>query len=459
MANYVPPTHLQEKNLSVRIALLRAVIVLTVLLTCSTFASGEDGRGPDPAAAAKFYKTGGTLAQVGRWGSYEYATGGLYDIQDCAVHPDGTLYFAQFEALDEFSRVQHFSADGDFINWFGGYYGGVAKDEYLTEPHGIAYSPDNKIVVTQYLSSTIKSFNPDGTFHSKITGDNTPYYNPTKVACDGQGDIYYVDSKNTLVHKFSSSGTKQWTYSEESSSPNDRFVPHSVAVHPDGRVFISDNQRSKIIVLNSKGKKESEFGKAGTAPGDIQAPTKIAFGPDDNLYIRSWHQDPQNKSRRNSRISCFDADGIYLSHVDISWPDEVYQGWVWLAEYIAVGPDNRVYVTRCNSDQQLAFVLEFTPERYKPLGKKGTFLGKIKGLKANEMKNITVRIEGAEKGQKFYASVRPTSKGRYKVKGFPQKVDYTLSLVGFNTIEYTCKPLVGKSQRKNKINITVKTAD
>lgn len=92
--------------------------------------------------------------------------------------------------------------------------GGVGTNAELTAPYALALDISENLYVTDYGNSRIRELTVDGTI-STISGNGTAGYSgdggpavtaevntPTGIAVDGSGNIYVVDTGNSLVRKF-----------------------------------------------------------------------------------------------------------------------------------------------------------------------------------------------------------------------------------------------------------------
>ncbi len=131
-----------------------------------------------------------------------------------AIAPDGTLYVADTNN----NRIQHFAADGTFLNsWgtFGNAAAGNAPPGTFNQPWALALSP-------------------------------------------GGNYVYVADTWNHRIQKFSSTGTAlgAWgtpLYDPAGAGPAQLWGPRAITVDKQGNVFVSDTGNKRILVYDADG--------------------------------------------------------------------------------------------------------------------------------------------------------------------------------------------------------------
>jgi uncharacterized protein (TIGR03663 family) len=169
-----------------------------------------------------------------------------------AIAPDGTLYVADTNN----NRVQHFSADGQFLNaWgsFGDNTTGNAPLGTFNQPWAVAVSPDGRFVyVTDTWNNRIQKFTSNGT---PLTMWGTPLYDPT------------------------------------TNGPFGIWGPRGIAVDAQGRVFVADTGNKRILVYDADGNFILQIGSEGLNIGQFEEPVGLTFDPRGYLYVAdTWNQ-------------------------------------------------------------------------------------------------------------------------------------------------------------------------
>ena len=91
------------------------------------------------------------------------ATGQLNNPHGIAIAKDGSIYVTDAKN----SRIQHFTADGQFINTWGAFASvdnGNAPGGTFNEPWGVAIGPDGSVYITDTWNHRVQKFSADGKF-------------------------------------------------------------------------------------------------------------------------------------------------------------------------------------------------------------------------------------------------------------------------------------------------------
>lgn len=227
-----------------------------------------------------------------------------------AIAPDGTLYIADTNN----NRIQHFSANGQFLNAWGSFGDSTAGDS------------------------------PSGTFNQ-----------PWAVAVSPDGEFVYVaDTWNHRIQKFTASGLPltMWgtpLYDPTTDGPFGIWGPRGIAVDARGRVFVADTGNKRILIYDADGNFVLQIGSEGLSIGQFEEPVGLAFDPRGYLYVAdTWNQRVQvfAPSKDGSTYSPFlqwDVAGWYGESLDNK-------------PYLAVDNQGHLFVT----DPEAYRVLEFT---------------------------------------------------------------------------------------------------
>jgi hypothetical protein len=223
--------------------------------------------------------------------------GKFTDNRHVAVDGDGKIYSSDYSP----HRVQVFDSQGKFLNQWAPESGsnlydlvadrdgnvylandkGVFKHEGETGkllakvtnvfPRGLAITWDKKLVVTTRKSMLVLNADLQTEKDWKDIADSAnSTFGFEKIAADGSGSIYALDTHKNEVCKFSSEG--KFT---------DRFAtganaPHALAVDPHGRLFISDSSHVHVIDPSTGNKVKTV---------DTSQAFGIAFDEEGHLFI------------------------------------------------------------------------------------------------------------------------------------------------------------------------------
>jgi sugar lactone lactonase YvrE len=211
----------------------------------------------------------GTLSVIAGDGSYSTPTPGpatsspLGDIEGVAVDQAGNLYIAD----PSYDVVEKVTPDGT-LSIFAGTPGsdgyptpGPAADTMLDEPEGVAVDSSGNVYIADYDNSLVEKVTPSGTLSifagtpgssgtpSPGVATDEPLGGPDGVATDASGDVYIADYSDSLVEKVTPGGMLSIVAGNGNDSPptygaaavgNSIGSSFGVAAEPDGTFFNAD---------------------------------------------------------------------------------------------------------------------------------------------------------------------------------------------------------------------------
>jgi len=131
------------------------------------------------------------------------------------------------------------------------------------------------------------------------------FENPHSIRMDADGNIWTVDSRSSVVLKFTPQG-KQLLRFEIGEIPEGRGGARGaadIAFAPGDRIFIADGYgNARILEYDGQGRRIRQWGSEGTGPGQFHLPHGITFA-DGKIYVAD---------RQNGRIQWFTPEGKYL---------------------------------------------------------------------------------------------------------------------------------------------------
>lgn len=267
------------------------------------FAAGDDLWVPE-SGNNRVHLYGSALStptSAGTWGESALADGFLRYTTRLAAAPDGSVF--AWDAIKY--RIQHFSANGEFVNAFGGY---ENDDPFIINQGigGMAVRADGELLVSDLGHTVIKRFSPAGDYLGAIDlpedecGSNDMY--PGPLAVDATGRIYMFEYGNSCVIVMDGDGHPVAHFGQYGTSHlgGDLFQVQDIAVNPAGtQVFVLDNNRVKEFSSDDgttwTGQPASSTSLGtGTALGEFSQPQGLDVDPTDgSVYV---------SDQRNNRV-------------------------------------------------------------------------------------------------------------------------------------------------------------
>ncbi len=237
------------------------------------------------------FDSGGAF--INEWGSFgdltsgEAAPGALNEPWGVAVAPDGSVYVA-----DTWNhRIQHFTAEGDFIDSFGRF-GQSYEADIFWGPRSIVVDESGRIFVADTGNKRIAVFEPSGTLLTQFGGAESglgQLDEPVGIAIDSQGLIYVADTWNQRVVVFEEFESNNFRFLREwtidgwwgESIENKPFL----AVSSSGAVCITDPEGYRVLCFDGKDEFIVGWGDFGYDFANFGLPSGIAFTADGHLWV------------------------------------------------------------------------------------------------------------------------------------------------------------------------------
>jgi DNA-binding beta-propeller fold protein YncE len=198
------------------------------------------------------------------------------------------------------ARVQHFAADGEFVDaWGGDEDAGVtfARTDSGLGPTGIAVGSDgliyvcdtweHRVVVLDESGRLVREF---GSFADTLDApDSSPepgrFFGPRDVLVYND-EIYVVDTGNERVQVFALDGTFLRSWGGNGSEPGQLVEPVGIAVDSQGRIFVADSGNARISVFTTDGTPIEQW-PVDAWFGNQYFEPYLAFDDAGNLYASS----------------------------------------------------------------------------------------------------------------------------------------------------------------------------
>jgi DNA-binding beta-propeller fold protein YncE len=251
---------------------------------------------------------------------------------------------------------------------------GDASDQ-LAAPRGVAVLPAGDVYVADVGNARVQRFSSSGEFLSawpRIDAASPGFIQPTDVTVSANGAVYALDSAGSIARLEDDGSITQVA----DLTPWSVYSPQALALdEARGRFYVADTGKSRVLVIGLDGKLIATWGGAGK-PLSFDLGRGIAVDTAGNVLVAE---------QGNSRVRKLSPEGVILAE----W-------WVKGDLYdIAVGPDDRVYVTA--SDRPRLWIYDNDGKElaqvYTPLVARGLTLAR--GVAAAAPDDLVLTTEGA----------------------------------------------------------------
>jgi predicted membrane-bound mannosyltransferase/DNA-binding beta-propeller fold protein YncE len=189
----------------------------------------------------------------------------------------------------------------------------------FSAPRGLALAADGSVYVADSRNHRIQHFSADGallnywgTFADSAQGDapGGTFNEPWDVAVGLDGSVYVTDTWNHRIQQFTADGEfiRTWGYFGQAEQPDGFWGPRALAIDSRGRVYVTDTGNKRVVVFEADGTYVTQFGSVGLDVGQFDEPVGLAIDAQDEVYVAdTWNQ----------RIQVFqpDAEGLNFTPV------------------------------------------------------------------------------------------------------------------------------------------------
>ena len=222
-------------------------------------------------------------------------------------------------------------------------------------------------------------------------GQGNGYFQGSEgIAVDAMGNVYVVDSGNSRIQKFSSTGSfiAKWGFS---GSKDGQFSsPKDVAVDNAGNVYVADSANQRIQKFTSDGTFITEWGTSGNEDGQFLWAAGITVDSAGNIYVADTG---------NNRIQKFSSTGAFITKWGYPGDrDEEFERPV----DVAVDSAGNVYVTDTGNYR----IQKFTSSgdlitSWGHRGSEDGLFSNLNGIAVDKADNVFVTDSGNSRIQKF----------------------------------------------------------
>jgi DNA-binding beta-propeller fold protein YncE len=250
------------------------------------------------ALGAGCEKTGASAGRLELvWGDRGNRPGHLQKPRAIAADANDRLYVA-----DMTDRIQVFSADGDFLD----YWRLPAFD--VDGPTGLAIDADGNLLVADTHFYRVLVYSPSGRELARIGG--TPGSEPGQfgyvrdVARHPDGRIYTCESGDQdRVQILSPHGAYLGQFGVKGHEPGEFYRPEALVFDAQARLFVCDSCNHRVQVFSDAGELMDIWGEPGSELGQLRYPYDLTLTPDGSVCVCEWG---------NNRIQKFTPAGRSL---------------------------------------------------------------------------------------------------------------------------------------------------
>lgn len=236
--------------------------------------------------------------------------------------------------------------------------------EGLDKPSGIRVDGSFKLIVCEFGTNRVTTFDQSGTEVGKIgnSGDkNGHFLFPQNSACDIDGRMLVVDSCYR-IQMFDKNGKFLKSVGSKGKGPLQFMDPVSIAISPDKRVFVCERENHRIQVLKADLSFLHFIGKKGRKECEFYLPNDIAISESGHLYVAD---------SSNHRIQILTLDGTFVSSFGKKGPE---LGQLNQPSHICIDSDG-VFITEEGNHRVSIFNLNGFFIR--SIGQKGSAVGRF----------------------------------------------------------------------------------
>jgi tripartite motif-containing protein 71 len=289
-----------------------------------------------------------TACLVRAWGGLGHGEGQFDRPWGMAVSPaNGDLYVADYNN----SRVQRFSASGEFIGTWGSEGTGNTQFQRVID---VAVAPNGDVLALDYGHAIVKRFTADGAYLSQWGGpapEPGPIEYPVQaLAVDGDGDVYVLEgSPGDRVFKFTASGELIHQFGGTGSGDGELFLASGLAAAANGDVLVADTGNRRVQRFSASGAYIEQWSVPSLGSTEPDFPQGLTEAADGTIFVTYG---------TSQFVRHFSAHGELLGE----WSALIgFEGRPMAIIDVAVHQD-QIYVTDQYNELVQQFTLDLPPE-------------------------------------------------------------------------------------------------
>jgi hypothetical protein len=198
-----------------------------------------------------------------------------------------------------FNAPGHIAVDGQFniyvADWTSKHVEGTENPRlYVYGPCVHKFSATGKLINTYFIDQV--SANPGtvvpGTFIVDETGQYgwalrpKEYNRELLVGVSSRGDVYILDIKNNVIHRYSSSGEKLLSFGRYGSGIAEMDSPSDMKLDAEDNIVIADKGNHRVVKFDSAGDQILNFGSKGQNNVDFIEPIALTVTRSNEILVK-----------------------------------------------------------------------------------------------------------------------------------------------------------------------------
>lgn len=106
------------------------------------------------------------------------------------------------------------------------------------------------------------------------------------VAANSQGELYILDVKNNVIHKYDPAGKRILSFGGYGSGDGELDAPADISIDKAGNLFVADKGNHRIVKFDSTGAQQLSFGSKGLNAGQFIEPVSVVVTRDNEILVK-----------------------------------------------------------------------------------------------------------------------------------------------------------------------------